>query len=118
LRTQEGCAGHTGLGVEARAVAVAVLDRIEPALERFRTADAATPACGVCPVCAVIAAVRREHPELAERVAEQAAGVLAVLRTALDEGGPAAAPPPDPPADPPPTRRVQRIHVDRPRAAR
>jgi hypothetical protein len=120
LSEQEGCAGHAGLGAEVRAVAVAVLDRIEPALARFRAGDAeeSAPACGVCPVCAVISAVRREHPELAERVAEQAAGALAALRAALDEGGPTppAAEPPQP--APQPTRRVQRIHVDRPRAAR
>jgi hypothetical protein len=70
----------------------------------------------------VIAAVRREHPELATRVAEQAAGMLAVLRTALDEGdpsAPAADAAHDPaPSAPEPTRRVQRIPVDRPRAAR
>jgi hypothetical protein len=132
LRTQEGCAGHAGLGADVRAVAVSVLDRIEPALDRIRAAGTGTHAdtaagepatCGVCPVCAVIAAVRREHPELAARVAEQAAGMLAVLRTALDEGDPAAPAAADAahdpaPTAPAPTRRVQRIPVDRPRAAR
>ncbi|MCO1655858.1 hypothetical protein [Pseudonocardia humida] len=120
MRTQEGCAGHAGLGAEVRAVAVDVLDRLEPALERVRDGvDEPGTACGACPVCAVVAAVRRDHPELAARVAEQAAGMLAALRAALEEGDPPPRPaePPEPPT-PQPTRQVQRIHVERPRAAR
>jgi len=116
VRTQDGCAGHPGLGAEVRGIAVAVLDRLEPALDRVRagtatgTVDGA--ACGVCPVCAVLAVINRERPELAARVAEQAASMLAVLRTALEEGDPVAkAAPPEPP--PAPTRKVQRIPVER-----
>jgi hypothetical protein len=115
------------LGAEVRGIAVAVLDRLEPALERIRagdtgsdtaggpTGDGAT--CAICPVCAVLAALRREHPELVARAAEQAASMLAVLRTALEEGDPVAAgsgrnvPPPGPP--PEPARRVQHIPVSR-----
>jgi hypothetical protein len=120
VRTQDGCAGHAGLGAEVRGVAMAVLDRLEPALERVRAGDPAGDAsatCGICPVCAVLAALRREHPELAARAAEQAASMLAVLRTALEEGDPVAASagrdaaPPGPP--PEPARRVQRIPVER-----
>ncbi len=140
LGTQERCGGHAGLGADVRAVAVAVLDRIGPALDEVRAgghphgrADSAPddpgapddhsapddpgPDRGACPVCAVIAVVRREHPELAARVAEHVAGALAVLRAALDEGdppAPAAAPEPPPPSQ----RRVQRIRVDRSRVAR
>ena len=122
MSTQDGCAGHAGWGAEARGIAVAVLDRLEPALDQIRTgADAGAGAepttCGICPVCAVLAAIRHEHPELASRAAEQAASVLAVLRAALEEGDPAAAPAPDPspPPDPPPppSRRVQHIPVER-----
>lgn len=115
MSADDGCAGHTGLGAEVRGIAVAVLDRLEPALDRVRAggADGADGTCGVCPVCAVLGVIRRDHPELAERVAEQAASVLAVLRAALEEGdpGPAAAVPPDP--RPEPGRRVQRIPVER-----
>jgi hypothetical protein len=134
LGTQERCGGHAGLGAEVRAVAVAVLDRIGPALDEVRAAahppgsaddapDGPGPDCGACPVCAVIAVVRREHPELAARVAEHVAGALAVLRAALDEGDPpasaAAAEPPTPPAPSAATeRRVQRIPVERSRVAR
>jgi hypothetical protein len=127
VRTQDGCAGHAGLGAEVRGIAVAVLDRLEPALERVRAGEPDTPTdapaddepvtCGICPVCAVLAALRREHPELAARVAEQAAAVLAVLRAALEEGDPAAAATggAQPAAEPPPepARRVQRIPVER-----
>jgi hypothetical protein len=123
VRTQDGCAGHAGLGAEVRGIAVAVLDRLEPALERIRAGDASgdtagdSTTCGICPVCAVLAALRREHPELAARAAAQAASVLAVLRTALEEGDPVAATGgrDDPPSGPPPepARRVQRIPVER-----
>jgi hypothetical protein len=119
VKTQDGCAGHAGLGAEVRGIAVAVLDRLEPALDRVRAGEeaGADGTCGICPVCAVLGAIRRERPELAERVAEQAASMLAVLRTALEEGGPAAEPPPTtgPPPDHAPTRRVQHIPVERAR---
>jgi hypothetical protein len=124
VRTGDDCAGHAGLGAEARAAALALLDRLGPALDRVRTGDPgdaeAGSACAVCPVCAVIAAVRRDRPELAARLAEQALAALAVLRAALEEGDPGAdpRPRPAPPADPEPAaRRVQRIPVDRPRVA-
>jgi hypothetical protein len=120
-----GCGGHAGLAGEARALAVTVLDRLAPVLERVRTEPATAVAgeqpCAVCPVCAVIAALRGERPELAVRLAEQAAGLVSVLRAALDEGNPAPAPASGPPAaEPPPAapsqRVVQRIPVARPSA--
>jgi hypothetical protein len=94
---------------------VAVLDRLEPALDRVRAGEAAGAdgTCGICPVCAVLGAIRRERPELAERVAEQAASMLAVLRTALEEGDPAAEAPAAPAPQPEPTRKVQHIPVER-----
>lgn len=74
--------------------------------------------CAVCPVCAVIAALRGERSELAVRLADHAAGLLAVLQAALDEGGPTAegTPPEGARSGGPaaPTRRVQHIRVDRP----
>lgn len=121
MRTQDDCAGHAGWGAEARGIAVAVLDRLEPALDRVRAGDAAGAdgTCAICPVCAVLGAIRREHPELAARLAEQAASMLAVLRTALEEGDPAAGRPPaagapsGQPPDAEPGRRVQHIPVER-----
>lgn len=121
----ERCGGHDGLSVELRALALGTLDRLEPALHRLRS-DAGPGSggtCAVCPVCAVIAVLRGERPELAVRMADQAAGVVAVLRAALEEGGVAAPGPdhaapgatggPDPDAPVRPSRRVQRIPVRR-----
>ncbi|MHA6783908.1 hypothetical protein ACVGOW_23385 [Pseudonocardia saturnea] len=117
--TAPGCGTHAGLGAELRAVAVLLLDRIGPVLDRARADGAAaapsTSTCAVCPVCAVVALLRGERPELAVRLAEHAAGFLDVLQSAMD----AAADPPPPPSAPPhpaSARRVQRIHVERPAA--
>jgi hypothetical protein len=114
---QESCGGHPGIGEELRALVLTALDRIGPVLDRIRDEQSAPGrpsdgTCAVCPVCAVIAALRGERPELATRLAEQAAGLLAVLRAALEEGAPAPA---DAPAEsaPPSGRRVQHIKVDR-----
>jgi hypothetical protein len=112
---EDGCAGHSGLAAELRALAITGLDRLEPLLERVRDepATAATgPTCSACPICAVIAALRGERPELAVRLAEQAGGILAVLRAALEEGDPAPRPADDP-TPPPSGRTVQRIPVER-----
>jgi hypothetical protein len=117
-RSQETCGEHGALGDELRATVLAAIDRIGPVLDRMRAEPAAppgrpAPTCASCPVCAVIAALRGERPELAARLAEHAAGLLAVLRAALDEGAPAPAGPP--PASPPAAgRRVQHIYIDRP----
>jgi hypothetical protein len=115
-RPSEGCTEHAAVGEELRALAVAALDRVEPVLERMRSEPAAsgTGTCAACPVCAVIAALRGERSELAARMAEHAAGLVAVLRAALEEGAPTPADPPAPAPQPPPARRVQRIRIDRP----
>lgn len=114
----DGCGGHPGLGGELRALALSALDRLEPVLERVRTEPVTTaaPTCAVCPVCAVIAALRGERPEPAVRLAEQASGLLAVLRAALEEGGPDA-PGREQPPPPAPTRRVQHIRIERGQAS-
>jgi hypothetical protein len=118
--TDPGCGTHAGLGTELRAVAVLALDRLGPVLERVRTEPGtlqSAEVCAVCPICAVVALLRGERPELAVRLAEHAAGLLAVLQAALHEGDPAAWPHPAataPPPPPAPTRRVQHIRVERP----
>jgi hypothetical protein len=109
----DGCGGHEGIGEDLRALALTALDRIDPVLDRMRTepASESPETCASCPICAVIAALRGERPELAARLAEHAAGLVAVLRAALEEGAPAPAA-----ADVterPPARRVQRIRVER-----
>lgn len=83
------------LAAELRLLAEALLDRMGPWLAGAAESDDAAPAgCGWCPVCALAAALRGERPELARRLAEQGAGVLAALRVTLDQHGdhPAADP--------------------------
>jgi hypothetical protein len=49
-------------------------------------ADPEPAVCASCPVCAVITVLRGGRSDLAVRLADHAAGVLAVLRAALEEG--------------------------------
>jgi hypothetical protein len=114
----DGCGGHDGIGEDLRVLALAALDRIDPVLDRLRadpagpeSAGAAPETCATCPLCAVVAALRGERPELAARLAEHAAGLVTVLRAALQEGAPAPAA--DTGAEQPPPRFVQRIRVER-----
>ncbi|MBA3907659.1 MAG: hypothetical protein H0X35_13390, partial [Pseudonocardiales bacterium] len=83
-----GCEGHAGASAELRALAVAALDRLEPALDRLRI-EPPTPTspstCAICPICALMAALRGERPELVARVAEHAGGLITLLRDALAE---------------------------------
>lgn len=122
MTAADGCGTHAGIAEEVRALLRTALDRIDPVLERLsdeQGGDAAEPGgapgpCASCPVCAVIAALRGERSELAARLAEHAAGLVAVLRTALEEGAPERMGVDlDDPADRPPPRRVQRIPVQR-----
>jgi hypothetical protein len=113
-----GCGTHATLGEELRAVAALLLERLGPALERARAGAGrsdpgpAEGTCASCPVCAVLALVRGERPELAARLAERASALLDALAAALEE------PPGPEPAPPAPTRRVQRIRVERPEPVR
>lgn len=119
--TGPGCGTHAGLGAELRAVAVLALDRLGPVLDGLRPDGSGTgqaPPCAVCPVCALVSVLRGERPELAVRLAEHAAGLLAVLQAALHEGNPTPAPTPAPAPPEGPGRRVQHIRIDRPVPAR
>lgn len=113
MTTADGCGGHERIGEDLRVLALSALDRIDPMLDRLRAEppDDGPEQCASCPICAVIAALRGERPELAVRLAEQAAGLVAVLRTALEQGVPAPDAAPEP--ERPPARRVQRIRVER-----
>jgi hypothetical protein len=89
--TEHGCRGHGPLVEELRTYLAGALDQLEPVVERLHEQPETQPgpaaaACAYCPVCALIAVLRGERSELAARLAEQAAGLIAVLRTALDEG--------------------------------
>lgn len=92
--SEERCGGHEALAEELRAHAAGVLNLLEPWINQVREAPPApgeTPVtCASCPLCAIMALLRGERSEMAVRLAEQAAGLLTVLRAALAEGnGPA-----------------------------
>lgn len=114
----ETCAGHDHVATELRALALAVLDRLQLALERTRAdetgASSSQPSpCLACPVCAVLAVLRGERPDLLARLAEHATGILTVLRAALTEETSATGRPPAGEPEPHGTRPVQRIRVER-----
>ena len=112
---EDPCAhGRDGLAVELRALALLALDRLEPLLAGARAwGQGPEVASAPCPVCAGLAVLRGEYPELTERLADRAAGLVAVLREALDERPDVA---PSTPASHAP--RVQRIPVEREPAGR
>ena len=89
-------AGHIpGVGPSCGRSPCTALDRLEPVLARLRT-EPSTAAADRRParlpdLRACWPLLRGERPELAVTVAEQLGGLLAVLRTALEEGDPAAA---------------------------
>jgi hypothetical protein len=97
------------LAEELRLLLDALAERAQPVLNRLAATDddaEHTPAtCGWCPVCAGMALLRGERPELAVRAAEHAAGLLAVLRSALV--------PPTASSPEPADNRVQHITVRR-----
>lgn len=93
--SEERCAGHDALAEELRAHATGVLNLLEPWIRQVRETPApagGTPVtCASCPLCALMALLRGERSEMAVRLAEQATGLIAVLRAALAEGnGPGA----------------------------
>lgn len=87
---EQRCGGHDALAEELRAYATGALDLLEPWINQVREAPprpGGTPVtCASCPLCALMALLRGERSEMAVRVAEQAAGLLTVLRAALAEG--------------------------------
>ncbi|GAA4480227.1 hypothetical protein GCM10023094_26410 [Rhodococcus olei] len=101
---------HADLIAELRSLAVTVLDRVEPLLERAAEAAAAAPAegaeaaagasgCSWCPVCALVALIRGEQHELVAMIASQIAALLALVRALLDEHAGHRGPPAGGPGD-------------------
>lgn len=121
--SEPGCDAHATLPAEVRALVLTALDRVEPAIERLRTGvpdgEPPAPACTTCPFCALLAALRGERSDLVVRLADQAGGLLAALRAALEAVAEAPdVPQPDAPATEERTasgspRPVQRIAVQR-----
>lgn len=118
-------AEHPELGPELKALAQAILARVDPAI-RFAAARATgggdrPGSCQQvwCPVCALAALIHGEQHPLLDVVAEHSVALLNVLRALVDDiatdGPPPPAPPPpsgEPPPDaPPPPGRYQHIPV-------
>ncbi|MFC0432292.1 hypothetical protein [Kutzneria buriramensis] len=103
--------GQDRIAEELRLLIDAVAEKAEPWLARIAADGAEHDAttCDWCPVCAVAAVVRGERSEMAAKAAEHAAGLLAVLRMALQQQRPAQAPAEESQAPP----RVQKITVRR-----
>jgi hypothetical protein len=113
---------HPDLGPELRALAQAILDRLDPAVRAgvAMTAGAGQGKCQQvwCPVCALAALINGEQHPLLTVVAEHSVALVTMLRTMIAEegdgepgpdGGPAGSPDPDSPAPPP--GRYQHIPV-------
>ena len=108
----DAVSGQDRIAEELRLLIDAVAEKAEPWLARIAadSADHEPASCDWCPVCAVAAVLKGERSEMAARAAEHAAGLLAVLRMALQQqqSQPAAAD--EQPTTPP---RVQKIAVRR-----
>jgi hypothetical protein len=107
----DAVSGQDRIAEELRLLIDAVAEKAEPWLARIAAdgADHDPTTCDWCPVCAVAAVVRGERSELAAKAAEHAAGLLAVLRMALQQQRPEPAPADEQPTPP----RVQKIAVRR-----
>lgn len=101
---------HADLGPELRALAQAILDKLDPAV-RLAAARATTGTAGKCqqvwcPVCALAALAAGEQHPLLTVIAEHSVALLAVVRAILEQAdagtGPQGPPdgPPSPPSDP------------------
>lgn len=101
-------AEHPDLGPELRALAQAILNRVDPAI-RVAAARAAGSGEGRagscqqwwCPVCALAAVVQGEQHPLLNVVAEHSVALLDVVGALVDNID--AAGPPPPPSPPPPS---------------
>jgi hypothetical protein len=107
----DAVSGQDRIAEELRLLIDAVAEKAEPWLARIAADGAEHDAttCDWCPVCAVAAVVRGERSEMAAKAAEHAAGLLAVLRMALQQQRPSQPPAGEPQASP----RVQKITVRR-----
>jgi hypothetical protein len=97
-----GSPGSGSLAEELARLAQAAQEWLRDAAAASAPVDSTGP-CRYCPVCQLVAALRDGHPELAERVGEFGAALLAAVHTAFDTA-----------TAPPGTSRspVQHIRVD------
>lgn len=113
---------HPDLGPELRALAQAILDRLDPAVRAgvAMTAGNGQGKCQQvwCPVCALAALINGEQHPLLTIVAEHSVALVTTLRTMVAEEddrqpGPDGGPPeqPDPDSPEPAPSRYQHIPV-------
>src|SRR4051794_30776066 len=101
---------HADIGPELRALAQAILDRLDPAV-RLAAARAAGSGGGAgkcqqggCPGGALAALGGGEEHPLLSGIAEHSVGLLAVIRAVIEDTGDTAGNvPPEPPDAPPPS---------------
>jgi len=95
---------HSDIGPELRALAQAILDRLDPAVRAAAAmASGAGSAPGKCqqvwcPVCALAALVNGEQHPLLTVIAEHSVALLTLIRTMTGDGSPQRGP--DDPATP------------------
>jgi len=99
--------GHADLGPELRALAQAILDRIDPTVRAAAAMAAARaqsdpgPCQQVwCPVCALGALVTGEEHPLLTVIAEHSVALLTAVRAVVDGTDPAGGPPDPDGSDP------------------
>ncbi|MFI6028406.1 hypothetical protein [Amycolatopsis magusensis] len=127
----ETTTGAHSLAEELRLLIELVVERAAPWLDGVVAAghdenatghQEPSGSCGWCPLCAVVSLARGERPEIAARVLEQAAQLVALLRAVLadrwapEEGVhmPGYTPPrPEPPSGATGPARVQHVPVRR-----
>ncbi|WP_179472678.1 hypothetical protein [Mycolicibacterium vinylchloridicum] len=111
---------HPDLGPELRALAQAILDRLDPAVRAgvAMTAGSAQGKCQQvwCPVCALAALVNGEQHPLLTVVAEHSVALVTMLRAMIDEDdpaepGPDGAPPDEPGPDSPDPGPARYQHI-------
>ncbi|GGM61471.1 hypothetical protein GCM10012275_35600 [Longimycelium tulufanense] len=90
------------LAEELRLLSEALAQRAEPYLERLRGTEHDRGDCGWCPLCTGLGLLRGERPELADRLAEYATGLVLTLRAVVENGLPDTAAGPARPAQPRP----------------
>lgn len=111
---------HPDLGPELRALAQAILDRLDPAVRAgvAMTTGSAQGNCQQvwCPVCALAALVNGEQHPLLTVVAEHSVALVAMLRAMIAEEeqarpGPDGTPPDDPDPDSPDSAPSRYEHI-------
>lgn len=107
---------HPDLGPELRALAQAILDRIDPAVRTAAAAAAGAAAPGKCqqvwcPVCALAALVNGEQHPLLAVIAEHSVALLTVVRALVEEMETTTGPDAPPPDGPPPSGPSRYQHI-------